>query len=645
MSLARQFGIGLFVILVIIFGGSLWINVNNTRSFIAEQLNSHAQDTATSLGLSILPYFNDPPDLAMIDTMVNAIFDRGYYLNVTLYNSEQQVLLEKKNPARANSVPSWFTDLFPISTPVAETELTEGWKIAGRLTVRSHPGIGYAQLWKSAKQTLWLTSWIFGFGLILVYILSKIVLTPLKAVVLTSQNIASRDYSLILDIPKTKELKILVHAINKMAVVLDKQFHELTALTNSYYNSAFVDQLTTLDNKQALDNTLARIFADKEELNHGYLIIVRLSSLKHVNESQGSDAADTYVKLISTQLTKLSQNNECKIFRSRGADFALITGQMTEDTCSALLSNLASTINAQSHPMFVDGCIHIGAAGFAGYEDKKSLFEHADAALINARHLPQRWKLAHKTIQLKNHKAWREELDRIFRDKDITVLIQPIKDITDQTVFSECLARFKEITGEKFLPMSQLIPESEKLFRAVELDNLIIEKIQTFVKNERIASHNLRLAVNISSATVADSKHLDDILKKLHYIRHRVDELIVEVREDSLKNSDKSCIQFAQKLREANIKLTIERYGSNVTTLTLLQKLRPDFVKIDGRFTRNIETSEDNQFFVRSLVNIAHGLQIQVIAELVESREEADCLRTLFVDYFQGYYLGKPQQW
>ena len=77
--------------------------------------------------------------------------------------------------------------------------------------------------------------------------------------------------------------------------------------------------------------------------------------------------------------------------------------------------------------------------------------------------------------------------------------------------------------------------------------------------------------------------------------------------------------------------------------MTHLRAIKPDYLKLDGRFTKNIHTEKDNQLFVHSLVNIAHGLKIKVIAEKIETEEEAATLQAMNVDYIQGYLVGKPE--
>ncbi|MDU0356003.1 LapD/MoxY N-terminal periplasmic domain-containing protein [Paraglaciecola aquimarina] len=140
MPLSRQLVLSLFSIILAIFIGAVWINISNTKSFIEQQLTSHAQDTATSLGLSITPYIGDQ-DISLIDTMINAIFDSGYYSSIVLKDNSGNTLIEKRNPVSLEHVPSWFINMFPLSPPIRQTEINDGWTIAGQLSVQSNPGL------------------------------------------------------------------------------------------------------------------------------------------------------------------------------------------------------------------------------------------------------------------------------------------------------------------------------------------------------------------------------------------------------------------------------------------------------------------------------------------------------------------------
>ncbi len=641
MSLTKQFSLGFLAVLVLVFFGTVWINVNSFRAYIDDQLSSHAQDTATSLGLSISPYVGDESMTSIVETMINAIFDSGYYESIQLSDLDDNTIYAKENPPAPETVPTWFMEMFPLTPPVATTEINSGWNIAGSMEVKSHPGIGYNQLWENAQSTFRFTLLLFIVGTTLLYAVLRMIITPIFAVVSASERISARDFSEITDIPKTEELSLMVRAINKMAGILNKQHKELTAQAQSYYQTAYLDPLTQLGNKLALDNRLARLFADKENAPTGYLVIVRLSSLAHVNESEGGQTADIYIKTLSHILTQQSAKIDAETFRVRGGDFVVVIENISEENCGKFLNTLSNELVAQTLPIYTNGFAHIGAARFNELTSKAQLLENADAALTTAKNQPNRWQLASQMEIKMSQSAWRNEFTRIIENKAVEIFRQPVKDFDGKTLYHECYARFKAENGTDFLPMSQLIAESEHLHCSGSLDLVILEKILTlFTQNG-----GEPVAINLSPASLGEKSTIDQFLELLGQHKSVAPNLIIEIPEICLQKAPENIHYLTDSIRELGVKITIERLGSSISAFSHLRKLRPDYVKLDGSYTRNIQLSEDNQFFVRSLVNIAHGLSINVIAELVELEIEARILHELFVDYAQGYLYSPPSQW
>ena len=133
MTLYRQLLIFTLVLFVVLFTG-IWLEkLHSTRSFLVTQMQSHAQDTATSLGLSISPIMADD-DISTVDTMINAVFDRGYYRVISLKDMQGSVITERVLQVQIDGVPDWFIDLIPIKPPSAESLVMAGWNQAGNCT-------------------------------------------------------------------------------------------------------------------------------------------------------------------------------------------------------------------------------------------------------------------------------------------------------------------------------------------------------------------------------------------------------------------------------------------------------------------------------------------------------------------------------
>ena len=106
MKLSTQLSVSLLIFLLAVFAGSFFINVKMTKEYVNEQLATHAQDTATSLGLAMAPYIMQENGQAVAETMVNAIFDRGYYQTISVKDASGNTLIIRQNPNKIDTVPS-----------------------------------------------------------------------------------------------------------------------------------------------------------------------------------------------------------------------------------------------------------------------------------------------------------------------------------------------------------------------------------------------------------------------------------------------------------------------------------------------------------------------------------------------------------
>ena len=155
MTLYRQLIIFTLCLFFLLFTGSWLAKFESTRSFLINQLESHAQDTATSLGLSISSR-DGAGDMATVEGMVNAVFDRGYYESIRLTDTNNKTVLERKLKVTIENVPQWFISLVPLKTPEATANTMSGWRRTGTVQVKSHPGYAYHTLWEDAvRMTLW----------------------------------------------------------------------------------------------------------------------------------------------------------------------------------------------------------------------------------------------------------------------------------------------------------------------------------------------------------------------------------------------------------------------------------------------------------------------------------------------------------
>ena len=118
--------------------------------------------------------------------------------------------------------------------------------------------------------------------------------------------------------------------------------------------------------------------------------------------------------------------------------------------------------------------------------------------------------------------------------------------------------------------------------------------------------------------------------------------MIVEVTETTMISQLRIASEKLARLRRQGFKVALDDFGAGYTSFRHLRSLNVDLVKIDGSFVRDLPTNEDNQLFVRTLIQLAKGIGLKTVAEWVENEEEAEMLRREGIDFLQGWHFGKP---
>ncbi|MBF7074879.1 EAL domain-containing protein [Glaciecola sp. MH2013] len=640
MTLSKQLGLGFFLVLLIVFLSTMWVNISNTQAYLEQQLSSHSQDTATSLGLAIMPHLGDEAALPIIDTMTNAIFDRGYYQSIVLFDAKGNILVEKTNPSSVDKVPAWFISLFPITTPTSSTELNTGWNIAGRLEVRSNPGFGYIQLWKNATNIFSIITVIFIIGLFFVYALVKMITRPIKDVVSQAQSMSNNHFDKIEHIPNTPELSVFVIAMNTLSSKLSAMFQQISKQSEQYRKLAYSDMLTAVGNRRSFELAFEQLLRDEQHHPHGFLVFVRASSLSSINEHIGINEGDNYLQTLCSEIKQVCAKHlaHFSLYRIAGADFGLILEDIDKGKCQRIVEELGTNFKRIEKSEYTQGTAHIGATEFSYKDAMPSCLERADSALAIAATLPEQWQFSANIALSQSNTQWREQISTLISENHADFAAQPIKSTQMTVEYYEWFARIKNPENTEMMPMSQLIPASLRLDYACELDKMLMTNAL------QIASVTQdKFALNISRSSLLDAEFQQWLLSHLHLYEKVCERLTLEIPERALINGSDAISVFIKQLKGFGIRITVERFGAQLASIMHLKAIKPDYLKIDGRYVRNIHDEQDNQFFVESLISIAHGLNIKVIAEMVESALESEWLANAGVDFQQGYFIDAPR--
>jgi len=639
MTLFRQLITLIVVMFLLIFSGAFWISLDNTRSYLMLQLSTQTQNTTDSLGLSLVPYMQKK-DIAAMDTMINAVFDSGYYKSLQLTTMSGDRLIERQNTTHIEGVPQWFVDNLKLDTPTSDSIITTGWTQAGHLRLTAHPGFAYQKLWESSIDMLWWSLLAFVVSLLAVLAILRTILRPLDAVEQQALAISEREFPVVKMIPQTRELKRVVLAMNKMSSKVEGFINKLTERAEQMRQEAHYDALTGLINRRGFSARLDNLIKDREQGGSGALAVIRLSHFAAYNQRLGHQAGDALLIEVGGLLNKLSDQYEGSTpARISGTDFAIIL-PLADDVIaeefgalfSAQMDELATTLK-------VDAIGQIGIACFAADSHMGEILADADVALSQAEHAGvNAYAVQSDRSEAGGNRAWQSLIEQAMSDDRINLLAQAVVNKDREHIYSEVLIRIKD-DDENSVSPGAFASMAERLDMHAELDRHVIQLVGQRLEQ----SSAQKLAVNVAARSIRDDALL--VWLDEYFGQHQAvaGSFYFEVTEHGLLQDIDAANRFIALVHKHGGKVVMEHFGTRLSSFQTLRQLKLDYIKLDGSYTRDIAEHSDNRFFLQTVADIAHGLDIQIIAEHVETEADFLSLQTIGINAMQGYYLGEPE--
>ncbi len=199
--------------------------------------------------------------------------------------------------------------------------------------------------------------------------------------------------------------------------------------------------------------------------------------------------------------------------------------------------------------------------------------------------------------------------------------------------------------NEEIVGPGVFIPTAERYNVMNKIDRWVVTEFVHLLSNHSDLCNEINMAtVNLSGQTLSNPDFLPFLLSLLKKYPNVSNKLCFELTESAALNNLSESSKLVMKMKKLGVKFAVDDFGSGYASYNYLTQLPVDFVKIDGAFSLNIHKDPVNQAIVRSITEISHMMQMQVIAEFVECKEELVCLEELGVDMVQGYYMDKPSQ-
>lgn len=641
MKLSSRTNLGIVTLLFLAFTALSVAELRELQAHVSEAVTLQAEKSAVIYKntISQLSSPSSQTEQLVFDSLLESAVAQPYISAAAIIDENGKSIVQKGMTSNSR-VPSWFSLIDPSPDFDKRVSLgTGGSKLVLTSNKQETAARFFATLVKNAAAFLVLAVLLSLF----VILMNRKIKRPIYETVKKLNEIASHNFTSPDITVSSKDFGPLIDATNSLSNTLSSKFDELKRQSELFKKEASKDALTTLANRGAFERHMRALLDKNAPSQEKELVIVRLAHLGSINAKLGMVPGDSYIKAVANVLLEEAKNNNNVrfVFRLSGGDFALLSEPMENPIREIMLTNIAKQCATVSPLRDGTKAVFMGITRFISSMSMQQIMENVDSALIAAMKTSNGWQLASEISKVHSNSQWRERLNFIVSQQYADIVIQPVMD-TEQNVpaYYETSGRFKDKDTNDVIPMAQLIPASERLDLIPQVDKLV-----THIVLKKLEVTSQQVAVNLSIASIANAEFRDWLVKEIAKRKALSHRLLFEIEDAALIQHREVTESLCRQLISLGSRITIERFGDNFASLAGLRAIQPQFVKLSGRLTQGIHTNKDNQLFVSSLVSIAKGLNIKVIAEMVENEAESVALIKLGVDHQQGYYFAKPALW
>jgi len=640
MTLFKQIALLVTLVFLLIVVATTVGDFRRSGSFLEGQLQTSAQDMATTLGIAISSSATSS-DVATYETLFNAVFDSGYYSSIELVAPDGTVIHRKERMLEIQGVPDWFISMVPLWPATGKTQVMQGWVPLGTLQLTLHPGYVYANLYENLEVTLiWLVV-LFSFGMLLLWLFLHKLLMPLNEVKKQADAIHKNQFVIQPKIPRTVELRAVVVAMNRMIEKVHTVFDDQDETLTRYQKLLYEDELTGLGNRKYFMTQLEQ--AQSEDASfHGSMAVIKIHNLENIKEHSGYEKSDAIVNVLAEILKKDSDLYATKICaRLTENEFALLLpadSQPVVEYIKAIFEKFKSNISAEDikdEVLLIAGVSSVEVGSGIGEALAESDFALSQAAAGGSYSV---YEKTSSNITLPQGKIqWRTCLERSISEDRLFLVGQKVIDTNGQAIHHEVFVRLKNDDGQT-VPAGMFMPMANALDLGEHIDRVVFK----LVKALSARSTQIPVALNLTDSVFSHADALVEFNQLLHYFQESAAQLCIEASHAILEKYPVMCTEVAETVRNAGHKFGVDNLNLGLS-LQSLQTVRPDYVKVNANILYDMTKAEIPAAY-QALGTLTKALDIRLIAVGVDSQEVCDHLRELGVSAMQGNLLGEPEE-
>ncbi len=727
MSLSKQLYIIIAFIFFIIFSGNFIISVKNTKEYLEVESASKAQDTATSLGMSIRPLIKDKYD-PEIEVIIKAISNSGFYKEVRLEDADfiitkkeligastelddstwqinavsvdskygkvekidsdenineqllrlenenedlgfeneesltsfryipspayknggnitfdfiasnkdrtidtfsnlniNKILVEEKRDIKFEYVPQWFIDMIPINLDEKYSEISDGWNTSAIIYVSSNPGEAYAKLYEQAKNSIAYAIIAFIISIIVLFIFVQYLLKPLKRIEILAKDIAKGNFGVIEELPWTTEIKNVAIAMNDMSRKIEAIINKLNKNLEFLSNKLSHDELTQLSLKQSFETDMKNMFIHK---NEGYIFSIKINDLAKYAKTHTNNEINEFILDFSNILKDLTLNEskEIKAYRFFGSEFFLIIKGCDYDFAIKESAKLKFLFEELSKKYNLSEVAHIGATPFNQIGTIPEMVHSANEAYEKAKLIGPNEAFVRNSNDLsRDMDEWKNLVFRIIEELNFEIdFINDAYSLEEKNIImQEAFTKAKDKDNNN-IPIGTFVSIAEKYEKVIDFDKAVIQKVIMHIANNDIV-HDI--CINLSLDSISNNDFIIWLQKEISKNKKISNQLVFSITAYSVAKDADLFKRFCEYIHTCGAKTIVKRYETKFISPESLKGFELDYIRLARDYTNAAYHDKSKKEFIESINELAHLLNIKVIAESVKEDKDFDLIK------------------
>ena len=415
---------------------------------------------------------------------------------------------------------------------------------------------------------------------------------------------------------------------------------------------AYSDLLTGLPNRLALEETLRKTTAEPERAKLFALLFIDIDGFKLVNDTMGHEAGDMLLMQIAERLKRNTRQTDL-LARISGDEFVVLLRGLGAGSGGVRVAEKIK--GALDEPFFIDAQVfNIGASiGVSVYpddaDDPAELLRHADSAMYHVKHAGKNGvKRYHKTVDAASeaHKTLERDLRQALSRGELQLFYQPLFDLrSGRLVKAEALLRWQH-PERGWISPADFIPLAEQSGYIVALGDWVLQTATRQARAWELAGAPTRVSVNVSALQFAQLTFGDSVMEALKRSRLEPGMLELELTESIMLRNPEIVRRNLHDLKRSNITVAIDDFGTGYSSLSYLRDFPIDTIKLDRSFVRDLSAPRRAPHYalalVEAIVKLAQNLDVELVAEGIETQEQFELLRELGCHVGQGFFFARP---